>query len=194
MDKTLQRVNVDPRHLNRRQVEMVVELAWKSFAAVPEDKADWKPAPTAKSAHDLLRHAVEVNHRVAGDCAGRELTEAEMKRIERSTATYAGAARQRRGVVSRPCRSHSRTSRRGDGKRPAPGRHPAHDDGRARPPDLPLGPSVFAPDALGRRGGPLPQIERGTRAKANAVPHTAIVETRDLDALPAAAPDPNNKS
>jgi len=92
MQEQKQSVLIDPRRLSRLQVEAVTELACKSAAAIPVDKAAWRPDPSAKSAHEIVRHMVEVNRSIAkGLRSGQALDAVEKERLVVETADFCGA-------------------------------------------------------------------------------------------------------
>ncbi len=57
---------IDPRQLNSTYVQMVLDLCMKSAKAIPHEKATWTPSDGgAKSALDIVKHMVEVNHSIS---------------------------------------------------------------------------------------------------------------------------------
>jgi len=59
-------VQIDFRQLNSAYVQMVLDLCMKSAKAIPDDKATWTPVDgSAKSAFDIVKHMVEVNHSIS---------------------------------------------------------------------------------------------------------------------------------
>ena len=83
-------INADPRQVASQYLERVGELAYKSAAAIPNDKVSFKPEPGVKSAHEVLKHMIEVNENfIKGlEQMGAQLDEDDLARIEVSTADY----------------------------------------------------------------------------------------------------------
>ena len=83
-------IQADPRHIASQYLERAGDLAYKSAAAIPADKVSFKPEPGVKSAHEILKHMVEVNEVFIKGLKnpGAELDDADNARISDSTADY----------------------------------------------------------------------------------------------------------
>ncbi|MDH7571159.1 MAG: DinB family protein [Armatimonadota bacterium] len=61
----------DPIQHAKQAAAAAAQRFLKTFAAVPDDKLSWSPAPTAKSALQIAAHAAAVNRGLAALIAGK---------------------------------------------------------------------------------------------------------------------------
>jgi len=52
---------MDLQQLESRRVQAMAQIFWEAARHVPPEKADWKPDPNAKSAHEIVAHLTAAN-------------------------------------------------------------------------------------------------------------------------------------
>jgi uncharacterized damage-inducible protein DinB len=86
---TTNKLALDPRTMTADSVRYALTLCLKTARAIPEDKAKWTPSDgDAKSALDVVRHMVEVNHNIAGYLSAQPLSDEDRRAIMDTISTY----------------------------------------------------------------------------------------------------------
>jgi uncharacterized damage-inducible protein DinB len=73
-------------------IKYALALCLKTARAIPDDKATWIPTDgDAKSALDVVRHMVEVNHNIGGFLSGQPVSNEDLNEITAGLSNYAQA-------------------------------------------------------------------------------------------------------
>ena len=87
------------QQLESRRVQAMAQIFLEAARHVPPDKADWKPDPKAKSAHEIVSHLAKANGLFLNILRGEPLTgdtapDTEGKSYEDSLEEFEGSARE----------------------------------------------------------------------------------------------------
>ena len=87
------------QQLESRRVQAMAQIFLEAARHVPPDKADWKPDPRAKSAHEIVSHLAKANGLFLNILRGEPPTgdtapDTEGKRYEDSLAEFERSAQE----------------------------------------------------------------------------------------------------